>query len=81
MSKDKMTLLIMAKELNTTKENLKAVAELNNLKFTKGQKCKYYSLLEVKKALKDNSVTIMNPIYITAVYHIYESKMNYLNEL
>ena len=81
MSKDKMTLLRMAKELNTTKENLKAVAELNNLKFTKGQKCKYYSLLEVKKALKDNSVTIMNPIYITAVYHMYESKMNYLNEL
>ena len=77
MSKDKMTLLRMAKELNTTKENLKAVAELNNLKFTKGQNCKYYSFLEVKKALKDNSVTILNPIYITAVYHIYESKMNY----
>jgi hypothetical protein len=81
MIKDKMTLMKMAKELNTTKANLKAIAESNNLKYTKGQKCKYYSLIEVKKALNDNSITILKPIYITQTYHIYESKMNYLNEL
>ena len=73
----KMSLLKMAKELNTTKANLKAVVDLNNIAYTKARNTKYYSLIEVKKALKDNSVTIVEPIYITTVYHIYESKMNY----
>jgi hypothetical protein len=77
----KMSLAKMAKELNTTRANLKAVVELNNIKYRKAQNTKYYSLIEVKKALKDNSVTIVEPIYITTVYHIYESKMNYINDL
>jgi len=38
-------------------------------------------LLTIKTKSTKNNLKIYEPVYITTTYHIYESKMNYLNEL
>jgi len=38
-------------------------------------------LLTIKPKSQKNNLKIYEPVYITTTYHIYESKMNYLNEL
>jgi len=35
------------------------------------------SVFEMQKLVKDTTVTIYRPVYITETYHIYQSKMNY----
>lgn len=75
-----MTLLKMSNELGVDRVTLKEIAKAHDLKFIEKDGMKFYSIFEMQKIVKDTIVTIYRPVYITEVYHIYESKMNYETE-
>ena len=76
----KMTLLKMSNELGVDRVTLKEIAKAHKLEYIEKDGMKFYSIFEMQKILKDTTVTIYRPVYITEVYHIYESKMNYETE-
>ena len=73
----KMTLLKMSNELGVDRVTLKEIAKAHKLEYIENNKMKFYNVFEMQKLLKDTTVTLYQPVYITEVYHIYESKMNY----
>jgi len=73
----KMTLLKMSNELGVDRVTLKEIAKAHDLKYIEKDGMKFYSIFEMQKIVKDTTVTLYQPVYITETYHIYESKMNY----
>ena len=73
----KMTLLKMSNELGVDRVTLKEIAKAHKLEYIEKDGMKFYSIFEMQKLVKDTTVTLYQPVYITEVYHIYESKMNY----
>ena len=72
-----MTLLKMSNELGVDRVTLKEIAKAHKLEYIEKDGMKFYSIFEMQKLVKDTTVTLYQPVYITEVYHIYESKMNY----
>ena len=70
----------MSNELGVDRVTLKEIAKAHDLKFIEKDGMKFYSIFEMQKILKDTIVAIYRPVYITEIYHIYESKMNYETE-
>lgn len=75
----KMTLLKMSNELGVDRITLKEIAKAHKLEYIEKDGMKFYNVFEMQKLVKDTTVTIYRPVYITETYHIYESKMNYEN--
>ncbi len=73
----KMTLLKISNELGVDRVTLKEIAKAHKLEYIEKDGMKFYNVFEMQKILKDTTVTIYRPVYITETYHIYQSKMNY----
>ena len=73
----KMTLLKISSNLGVDRVTLKEIAKANNLEYVEKDGMKFYNIFELQKLVKDTTVTIYRPVYITETYHIYQSKMNY----
>jgi hypothetical protein len=73
----KMTLLKISNELGVDRVTLKEIAKANKLEYIEKDGMKFYNIFDLQRLVKNTTVTLYRPVYITEVYHIYESKMNY----
>jgi hypothetical protein len=73
----KMTLLKISNELGVDRVTLKEIAKAHKLEYIKRDGMKFYNAFELQRLVKNTTVTIYRPVYITEVYHIYESKINH----
>jgi hypothetical protein len=82
---EKMSLGKMSKYLGVQRSYLKAIANAKKMKIYKIKNTKKYDLFEMKKYIKKDKNKIISiyesVCYIKETYHIYESKMNYINDL
>jgi hypothetical protein len=77
----KMTLLKISSNLGVDRVTLKEIAKANNLEYTEKDGMKFYNIFDLQRLIESTMVTIYKPVYITETYHIYESKINYINDL
>jgi hypothetical protein len=77
----KMTLLKISSNLGVDRVILKEIAKANNLEYTEKDGMKFYNIFDLQRLIESAMVTIYKPVYITETYHIYESKINYINDL
>ncbi len=73
----KMTLLKISNELGVDRVTLKEIAKAHKLEYIERDGMKFYNIFDLQRLVKNTTVTLYQPVYITEVYHIYESKMNY----
>jgi hypothetical protein len=73
----KMTLLKISSNLGVDRVILKEIAKANNLEYVEKDGMKFYNIFDLQRLVKNTTVTIYKPVYITETYHIYESKINY----
>ena len=73
----KMTLLKISNELGVDRVTLKEIAKSHKLEYIEKDGMKFYNIFDLQRLVKNTTVTLYRPVYITEVYHIYESKMNY----
>jgi hypothetical protein len=76
----KMTLLRISNELGVDRVTLKEIAKAYKLEYIERDGMKFYNAFDLQRLVKNTTVTIYRPVYITETYHIYESKMNYETE-
>ncbi len=72
-----MTLLKISSNLGVDRVILKEIAKANNLEYVEKDGMKFYNIFDLQRLVKNTTVTIYKPVYITETYHIYESKINY----
>jgi hypothetical protein len=73
----KMTLLKISNNLGVDRVTLKEIAKSHNLEYIEKDGMKFYNIFDLQRLVKNTTVTLYQPVYITEVYHIYESKINY----
>lgn len=73
----KMTLLKISNELGVDRVTLKEIAKAHKLEYIEKNGMKFYNIFDLQRLVKNTTVTLYQPVYITEVYHIYESKINY----
>jgi len=73
----KMTILKISSNLGVDRVTLKEIAKANNLEYVEKNGMKFYNIFDLQRLVKNTTVTIYKPVYITETYHIYPSKMNY----
>ena len=76
-----MTLLKISNNLGVDRVTLKEIAKANNLEYVEKDGMKFYNIFDLQRLVKNTTVTIYKPVYITETYHIYEIKINYINDL
>ena len=76
----KMTLLKISNKLGVDRVTLKEIAKAHKLEYIEKDGMKFYNIFDLQRLVKNTTVTLYQPVYITEVYHIYESKMNYETE-
>lgn len=76
-----MSLLKMSPILGVDRLTLKYIAKANKVKYIQKDGAKLYNIFEIQNLLENKTIAIYKPVYITTKYHIYESKMNYINDL